>query len=91
MRPTTSQLIADPFRSLEESERFHLRDVAQLPSMRLWAERKMIEADLARRIAQQVRPRIILAWPSIVTDEEWLTARLRALYAEQTRRGPRAA
>jgi hypothetical protein len=76
----------DPFRSEDGQRRFEHRDVAELSTPEIWAERSQLEADLAWRIWRHRRPRLIQAWPTQVDDRGWTLGRLRVLRAEQARR-----
>ncbi len=65
-RPTVSDL---------EAERFANRHRATQPR-EIWAELATVEAELASRIFQRKRPRLIWGDPP-VTDREWLEKRAR--------------
>lgn len=83
-------LIPDPFNSEEQARRFQHADLGDLSSRELWSERVMLEVALAARVAQRVRPSILVAWPDVVDDRTWLVARIHALIREQQRRSQRA-
>jgi hypothetical protein len=81
------RLIPNPFDTEEQQARFAHRDLAQLSMAQLWAELTANEAALAARIARRIRPRIVMAWPAVVTDTAWLLDRIRHLRHEHRRRG----
>jgi len=81
------RLIPDPFGSDESHARFTHADIGDLSPSELWAETLTIEAELARRIARRIRPWPLTAWPTAVSDREWMIDRLRALRGEMRRRG----
>ena len=77
--------IPDPATSDIEAARFAHRDIASLGDREVWAEIRVVEIELARRITRRARPRLVWIDPW-TTDIGWLEERLRQLRAEQRRR-----
>jgi hypothetical protein len=82
----SSNLLPNPFDSEASAARFCHRDVADMPSIRLWGESIMLEHELAARLWLRERPRVLVGWPDIIDDQQWLTARIRAIRGELRRR-----
>jgi hypothetical protein len=80
------RLVPNPCVSWEQHQRFTHRDLAELSGPHLWAEQTTLTAALASRLTRRARPRIVSAWPVIVTDTEWMRVRLHLLHAERQRR-----
>ena len=80
------RLIPDPCRSDIETRRFFHQDLEEITPKQLWAERDVIESELASRITYDVRPRVIWAAGDLVYDSDWLEERARRLRAEERRR-----
>jgi hypothetical protein len=76
----------NPFLTENGRRRFDHRDVPDLSTAEIWAERAQLEADLSWKIWRRRRPRLIQAWPELVDDREWTLARLRVLRDEHDRR-----
>lgn len=83
-------LIPNPFDSEDQARRFHHHDLADLTPGDLWSEKLMLEIALAARVAQRVRAQILVGWPQIIDDRQWLISRVKALSREQRRRSGRA-
>ena len=80
------RLIPNPFGCEEEHLRFTHRDLAELSVPHLWAEQVALKGRLASQLARHIKPRIVQAYPLIITDMEWMRIRLHLLHAEQQRR-----
>jgi hypothetical protein len=82
-------IIPNPLDTLEQAARWHHRDLEQgaLEVRRLWAERQLIEHELARRLYCHRRPQIVYvrADGAPVSDVDWLEERARRLRAAEER------
>ena len=68
-----------------DATRFRHADIGGLSKTELWAERVLVEHELARLIFQRVRP---LFLDDTQTDQGWLAARSCRLRDELARRRP---
>jgi len=67
----------------DDNRRFRHADLGELSESQLWAERVIVDNELARLIFNRVRPRFL---DSQQTDQSWLAARSGRLKDEITRR-----
>jgi hypothetical protein len=79
-------VVADPFLSEEEQERFFHRDVEDLAPRDLWAEMVTVENALAVKVFSRRRPKVVGLAPHLMTEIEWLQARRAVLKRELARR-----
>lgn len=89
--PERSDLLPNPFASERSFSRFHHRDLADLPVLRLRGELLALQHDLAVRVTLRRRPVILSSWPTIVDSHEWAIARIRGIRDELRRRSARRA
>ena len=78
-------IIPNPFASDREAQRFEHLDLASLSERQIWAEKQIVDLQLARLIAYG-RPRLIFCVDDFVHDQEWLEERSRRLQTELRRR-----
>jgi hypothetical protein len=73
--------------SLERAERFHHRDLDELPLDALWAEATLLTLALARRLQNRRCDRLIVTTRAdVVQESRWIRERLAQLDQEQRRR-----
>jgi len=78
-------VIPDPCVSDVEADRFVHRDIPRLSDRQLWAEKHLIDLELAHVIAYG-KPRLIFCVNELVNDQQWLEERSRRLQTELRRR-----
>ncbi len=79
-------LIPNPCVSDVEKERFSNCDLEKHTGRELWAEKLLVELELANRIYEGAERRVIWVGDSVVTDIGWLEERVRRINAEMRRR-----
>lgn len=84
-------LFTDLIRSDRHHQRFFRRDIPGLSDVEIWAERKLLEVELARMIWHRNGSAILGSDILTETQEptyqaEWVRLRLRELQAEERRR-----
>jgi hypothetical protein len=77
-------LIPDPYKSDVQQRRFYHHDIPGLSAERAWAEAELLKVELARRLFENRRPRVIYSHGcDCITDLDWLRERLRRLSKER--------
>lgn len=89
--PTRSLLVDEVIRSDRHHRRFLHRDLSDLSEQEIWAERKVLEDELADRILRRDRSQVLgseLLTGDVrpVTQVDWIRSRLIALQREGRRR-----
>jgi hypothetical protein len=81
-------IIPNPADTEAQAARWRHRDLetGSLDARRLWAERTLVEDELARRLCRR-QPRIVWVEPdgTLVSDIDWLEQRARHLRAAEAR------
>ena len=86
-RPAARNVVpVDRFLHEDDARRFQHADLGELEERELWAERTLVEHELARLIFTRARPRFL---DSELTDQDWLVARSGRLRDELARRRDR--
>ena len=81
--PGRSVVPAERFLHEDAARRFRHADLETLDEGQLWAERQIVEQELARLIFRGCRARFV---DSEQTDQDWLAARAGRLHDELARR-----
>lgn len=81
----TASLLPQPGTTYEDDERLQHRDLGDLTTDKLWAERQLLAQALARMIFDNSRALLCFV-PEPLSAVDWIKARVRLLDAELAKR-----
>jgi len=80
--------LPQPWQSEAAARRYDDEDLAEMSTFRLWTEKTAVAAALACLVHDDRDP-ILVTYPQVVTQQEWLRRRYHAVCDEMRRRKAR--